>query len=53
MFVVYASTMHVSQRSSVGLFGAVSGCDAERKVGVKLKQDMLVCTGNEHIEFGV
>lgn len=48
MFGVYAS-IFVSQRGGVGLVGAASGCDAERKTGVKLEQDMLVCTGNEHI----
>lgn len=48
MFRVYAS-IFLSQRGSVGLVGAASGCDAERKMGVKLEQDMLVCKGNEHI----
>lgn len=48
VFGVYAS-IFVSQRGGVGLVGAASGCDAERKMGVKLEQDMLVCTGNEHI----
>lgn len=48
MFGVYGS-IFVSRHGGVGLVGAASGCDAERKMGVKLEQDMLVCKGNEHI----
>lgn len=31
--------VHVKQHVSIGLFGAVSGCEAERSMVVKLKKD--------------